>query len=48
MAVTEPVHLITGWEPEVPVTDTLLRQFVHALADSLAGPHPGAWWPRGA
>jgi hypothetical protein len=38
MAVTEPVHLITGWEPEVPVTDTLLRQFVHALADSLAGP----------
>jgi hypothetical protein len=38
MAVTEPVHLTTGWEPEVPVGDTLLRQFVHALADSLAGP----------
>ncbi|HEV8163313.1 MAG TPA: N-acetyltransferase [Actinomycetota bacterium] len=38
MAVTEPICLVTGWEPEVPVGDTLLRRFVHALADSLAGP----------
>jgi hypothetical protein len=38
MAVTEPIQLITGWEPEVPVGDTLLRRFVHAWVESLAGP----------
>jgi hypothetical protein len=38
MAVAEPIHLITGWEPEVPVGDTVLRQFVNAWAESLAGP----------
>lgn len=26
--------LTTGWEPETPVDDTLLRRFVFALADS--------------
>lgn len=25
--------LVTGWEPEVPVGDTLVRRFVHAMAD---------------
>ena len=38
MAVTEPIELVTGWEPEVPVGDTVLRRFVHAWAESLAGP----------
>ena len=38
MTVTEPIHLITGWELEVPVGDTLLRRFVNAWAESLAGP----------
>jgi hypothetical protein len=38
MAATEPIRLVTGWEPEVPVGDTVLRRFVHAWAESLAGP----------
>lgn len=38
MAVIEPDLLITGWEPEVPVGDTVLRRFVNAWAESLAGP----------
>ena len=38
MAATEPIHLTTGWEPGVPVGDTVLRRFVHAWAESLAGP----------
>lgn len=25
--------LVTGWEPDVPVGDTLVRRFVHAMAD---------------
>jgi hypothetical protein len=38
MPVTEPIRLITGWEPGVPVGDTVLRRFVHAWAESLTGP----------
>ena len=38
MAVTEQIHLTTGWEPDGPVADTVLRRFVHAWAESLAGP----------
>jgi hypothetical protein len=38
MALTDQLELPTGWEPDVPVADTLLRRFVHAWAESLAGP----------
>lgn len=38
MEVVEPIHLMTGWEPDLPVGDTVLRRFVCAWADSLAGP----------
>jgi hypothetical protein len=38
MDVVEPIHLTTGWEPDLPVGDTVLRRFVYAWADSLAGP----------
>lgn len=38
MAIAEPIRLLTGWEPQVPVGDTVLRRFVHAWAESLAGP----------
>jgi hypothetical protein len=37
MAVTEPIELVTGWEPEVPVGDTVLRRFVHAGRRRLPG-----------
>jgi hypothetical protein len=33
-----PEHLTTGWEPDLPVADTLLRRFVFALAESWAAP----------
>jgi hypothetical protein len=29
-------HLTNGWEPDTPDDDTLLRSFVHALADRMA------------
>src|SRR5512132_3930176 len=38
MAVSEPLRLTTGWKPDVPVGDTMLRRFVTAWAESLAGP----------
>jgi hypothetical protein len=38
MAVTDQVHLTTGWEPDGPVADTVLRRFVYAWAESLTGP----------
>jgi len=34
--MTEEVPLTTGWEPHVPVGDTVLRQFVFAYADRAA------------
>jgi hypothetical protein len=37
MAVTEQIHLATGWEPDGPVADTVLRRFVYAWAESLTG-----------
>jgi hypothetical protein len=38
MAVSEPPRLTTGWEPDVPLGDSVLRRFVNAWAESLAGP----------
>jgi len=34
--VTATAHLTTGWEPDLPVEDTMLRSFVFAYADRLA------------
>jgi hypothetical protein len=31
-------HLATGWEPHRPLSDGLVRRFVHAFASSFAGP----------
>ena len=38
MPVTDVQHLTTGWEPGLPPADTVLRNFVLAWAESLAGP----------
>jgi hypothetical protein len=37
MAIAEPIHPLTGWEPQVPVGDTVLRRFVHAWRSRLPG-----------
>ena len=34
--------LTTGWEPDTPVEDTLLRRFVFAIAESWE-PRYGRW-----
>ena len=38
----DPGVLTTGWEPETPVGDTVLRRFVFALAESGAATMPRA------
>src|SRR4029450_13295998 len=46
MAVSEPPRLTTGWEPDVPVGDTVLRRFATPGQSHLPGrlpPWVGTW-----